>query len=290
MGWMRPFFCFWSKRQVERIIRNLVANGALLEGNFNTLPYDRTKWYALGDEVTAHYQNVDMDFTERGNDISPNREMTYHETVTPIPDHTPDSKPDKKHIHAQFDCFWQAYPKKRAKEEARKAFFKLAPEEKLFGPCGVGWKYEIVRFWSEDGAGGEKAAFAEIRLYIKQGDTWSDAIPGIGGSALVSKEKNGMYTSDECYKMALTDAISVSCKALGVGADIYWDKDTTKYAKKDDAERASQKSKSLICPVCGKPVKTQMTPSRTWTPQELMDRYGMCSECVKRKHHEKQTG
>ena len=119
--------------QVERIIRNLVANGALLEGNFNTLPYDRTKWYALGDEVTAHYQNVDMDFTERGNDISPNREMTYHETVTPIPDNTPDSIPDKKHIHAQFDCFWQAYPKKRAKEEARKAFFKLAPEEKLFG-------------------------------------------------------------------------------------------------------------------------------------------------------------
>lgn len=160
----------------------------------------------------------------------------------------------------------------------------------LFGPCGVGWKYEIVRFWSEDGAAGEKAAFAEIRLYIKQWDTWSDAIPGIGGSALVSKEKNGLYTSDECYKMALTDAISVSCKALGVGADIYWDKDTTKYAKKDDAGRASQKSKSLICPVCGKPVKTQMTPSRTWMPQELMDRYGMCSECVKRKYHEKQTG
>ena len=36
----------------------------------------------------------------------------------------------------------------------------------MFGPCGVGWKYEIVRFWSEDGAAGEKAAFAEIRLYI----------------------------------------------------------------------------------------------------------------------------
>ena len=29
-----------------------------------------------------------------------------------------------------------------------------------------------------------------------------------------------MYTSDECYKMALTDALSVACKALGVAADV----------------------------------------------------------------------
>ena len=29
--------------------------------------------------------------------------------------------------------------------------------------------------------------------------------------------------------MALTDAISVACKALGVGANIYWDSDRTKY-------------------------------------------------------------
>lgn len=29
--------------------------------------------------------------------------------------------------------------------------------------------------------------------------------------------------------MALTDAISVACKALGIGADVYWDKDSTKY-------------------------------------------------------------
>ncbi|HCC35130.1 MAG TPA: hypothetical protein DEQ02_05645 [Ruminococcaceae bacterium] len=36
--------------------------------------------------------------------------------------------------------------------------------------------------------------------------------------------------SDECFKMALTDAISVSCKALGFGADVYWDKDRTKYS------------------------------------------------------------
>jgi hypothetical protein len=29
--------------------------------------------------------------------------------------------------------------------------------------------------------------------------------------------------------MALTDAISVACKALGMGADVYFEKDRTKY-------------------------------------------------------------
>jgi len=101
----------------------------------------------------------------------------------------------------------------------------------LFGPCGIGWKYIITKQWLEHGGGDEIAAFVNIDLFIKYDGAWSEAIPGTGGSAFVTKEKNGPYTSDECFKMALTDAISVACKALGFGADVYWDKDSTKYNK-----------------------------------------------------------
>lgn len=99
----------------------------------------------------------------------------------------------------------------------------------MFGPCGVGWKYEITNKHLEAGANGEIAAFVDIHLYIKHAGEWSAPIPGTGGSMLVAKEKGGLYTSDECYKMALTDAISVACKALGVAADVYWEKDASKY-------------------------------------------------------------
>ena len=102
-----------------------------------------------------------------------------------------------------------------------------------FGTCGIGWKYQIEKMWLETGANGEISAFVNISMFIKDGDKWSDAIPGTGGSAFVAKEKSGLFVSDECYKMALTDAISVSCKALGVAANIYWDKDDTKYSKPD---------------------------------------------------------
>lgn len=99
----------------------------------------------------------------------------------------------------------------------------------MFGPCGFGWKYVITKQWLEQGHGGEIAAFCNIDLFVKYEGEWSEAIPGTGGSALVAQERNGLYTSDECYKMALTDAISVACKALGFGADIYWAQGRTKY-------------------------------------------------------------
>lgn len=108
--------------------------------------------------------------------------------------------------------------------------WRIKAMTELFGACGVGWKYEVVRFWLERGAGEEISAFAQINLYFKQGETWSEPIPGIGGAAFVAAENRGPHTSDECYKMALTDAISVACKALGVAADVYWDKDKTKYS------------------------------------------------------------
>lgn len=136
-----------------------------------------------------------------------------------------------------------------------------------FGPCGIGWKYTIDRQWIEVGASGEQAAFCNISLYIKSGDAWSEAIPGTGGSSFVANEHNGAYTSDECYKMALTDAISVACKALGFGADVYWAADRTKYDALPAEEQNGQKSQSpLICEVCGKPIGDGRRPSGALFP------------------------
>ena len=114
-----------------------------------------------------------------------------------------------------------------------------------FGPCGVGWKYTIEKLWTEQGANGEIAAFALINLYHRIGEGWSEPIPGIGGNSFVAKEKSGMYTSDECYKMALTDALSVACKALGVAADVYWQADKTKYTRDTEPPREKADEKLI---------------------------------------------
>lgn len=93
-----------------------------------------------------------------------------------------------------------------------------------FGPCGFGWYTDEVERWTES-SNGVVGAFVKIHLYVKMNDEWSRPIVGIGGSSLVAQEKSGLVFSDEAFKMAYTDAISVACKALGMAADVYFEKD-----------------------------------------------------------------
>lgn len=110
-----------------------------------------------------------------------------------------------------------------------------------FGVCGFGWRYEITRYSLETGGNGEIAAFITINLFVKINSVWSAAIPGVGGSSFVANEQKGLYTSDECFKMALTDALSVACKALGIGADVYFEKDRSKYDGQQEQKPVQEK-------------------------------------------------
>ena len=152
-----------------------------------------------------------------------------------------------------------------------------------FGPCGDGWGYTIDRLWIEEGANGEKCAFAMISLWYKREDgTKSEPVIGIGGNMLVANEKNGLYTSDECYKMALTDAISVACKALGFGADVYWGADRTKYTPPQEPQKPP-----LICVRCHKAITGLSTPSGIRTAEDVVaftrqeSGADMCYSCYK---------
>ena len=97
-----------------------------------------------------------------------------------------------------------------------------------FGPCGIGWYYVVTSERAET-YGETVMAIVDLNLYVKVDGEWSMPIFGTGGNTLVKVTKQGQRPSDEGYKMALTDALSVACKALGIGADIYFEKDKTKY-------------------------------------------------------------
>ena len=165
----------------------------------------------------------------------------------------------------------------------------------LFGPCGIGWKYEIIRQWIEPGPTGEVSAFCNILLYFKWDGQWSEGIPGTGGSAFIANERNGPYQSDECYKMALTDAISVASKALGVAGDIYWDNDPSKYT--DPPKEGELPPSRFVCHRCGeriKPVKGK--DGRVRTEEQIAEysknNYGhiFCLACQKDERNSKEKG
>lgn len=166
-----------------------------------------------------------------------------------------------------------------------------------FGPCGIGWKYTITDKRLENGANNEVSAFVDIDLYIKVDGEWSDAIPGTGGSAFVASERNGLYTSDECFKMALTDAISVACKALGFGADVYWAKDETKYTPRPERQQPNEAAGKPVCKDCGKPIYPVAHGGKSYSVAEIAEnarktyKAPLCWACMmaRRKANESPT-
>lgn len=128
-----------------------------------------------------------------------------------------------------------------------------------FGPCGFGWTTKITEHWIERD-GGESSAWVRLELRVKVDGQWSEPIEGIGGSKQFGKGQ-GDEINDEAFKMAETDAISVACKKLGMGADVYWQANETKYSRAVDTN--SQSPKAAPAPVKAEIKKEKRTITRT---------------------------
>lgn len=165
-----------------------------------------------------------------------------------------------------------------------------------FGPCGVGWWYDIVeKNLVTDDITKQIAAFVDIRLYYVDPETGtpSHGIPGTGGASFVAQERNGPYLSDECFKMALTDALSVAAKALGVGADVYFPNGRSKYPTgatlPPEPERKPKPKEDMLfrCEQCHAPIGVYKDDNgkdisiRKWTEGSKL-KFGkvLCDKCV----------
>lgn len=154
-----------------------------------------------------------------------------------------------------------------------------------FGVCGFGWYTEIIDRWKEE-CDGEAVVFVKIHLFVKMNNEWSQPIVGVGGSSLVRvvNRQNGSYAdlSDEAYKMAYTDAISIACKALGMGADVYYEKDRTKYdvAAEQPSQAVQARRKAASRPVQAAPAPSAYTPVEQGLFNRMVENY-VCGVAAK---------
>ena len=128
-----------------------------------------------------------------------------------------------------------------------------------FGPAGIGWYTEVEKQWTEE-CGNERAVYIKLNLYIKVDNTWSKPIEGFGGAMVVSNEKNGLYLDDDASKKAYTDAISQACRSLGIGADVYWANDATKYQQEKALEESRDQAIKYL-----QGLKTQVQMNEAWS-------------------------
>jgi len=113
-------FPYMKRQKVARILREMEEEGLILSGNYNINGYDRTKWYALVEDVPI-VQNVTMECLESNNRVL--------QTEQPIPDNKPDRKPDNIYTD-DFETFWKDYPRRVNKAGAYKCW-KARVKEKV---------------------------------------------------------------------------------------------------------------------------------------------------------------
>jgi hypothetical protein len=92
----------------------------------------------------------------------------------------------------------------------------------MFGLFGDGWWYDITSKEIISLVGiKESLVVITINFFYKINGVTSMPMGAMGASKLVSEEKNGLHFSDEAHKGALTDALSVVARGLGVGGAVY---------------------------------------------------------------------
>ena len=87
-------FPYLTKRQIETALKKLRDEGIIITGNFNSMKYDRTLWYAITEKGKCILQICEMDITKMLNG--------NHAKVTPIPNINQNTKPNNKTNNKQF--------------------------------------------------------------------------------------------------------------------------------------------------------------------------------------------
>ena len=142
-------FPFWSHNTIQRYLNSLQSQKMIFTGEYNRSPFDKTRWYTLTSAGEALLSQPNKsNHPELGNgkpiigvndDTRPGEsdDTNSGESTMPVlanqylrllPETS--TKTSKK-LYAQLDTFWKAYPKKKSKGQAEKAFRKIKPDEQL---------------------------------------------------------------------------------------------------------------------------------------------------------------
>jgi hypothetical protein len=104
-------FPFWSERTIFSILKSLREVGVLIAEKRSKSPWDHTLYYRLNYEILDH---------------------TISQTLQDRPRKSCDNTVNTETTRDYFTEFWSAYPKRVAKEDARKALSKIKLTDDLF--------------------------------------------------------------------------------------------------------------------------------------------------------------
>jgi hypothetical protein len=123
------------------------------------------------------------------------------------------------------------------KGNSPKPYYLIQKATETFGPCGIGWGFEIVTQGVVDGAAGDKVHVAHVRVWYN----WKDQkgfVEHVGQTMFCGKRKDGStYTDEDAPKKSVTDALVKALSLIGFAGDIFIGRyDDSKYVADLTAE------------------------------------------------------
>lgn len=117
-------FTFWKRQKIDRMIQILKEKEAVIIGNYNEKNGDKTRWFSLPESVVSVIEGRQPHCSEVSEPCSKVSNPLL-KSEQPLPDSKPDINTDTL-APSDFETFWTAYPKKKSKDAAKRAFEKLA--------------------------------------------------------------------------------------------------------------------------------------------------------------------
>jgi hypothetical protein len=148
-------------------------------------------------------------------------------------------------------------PKEHTKAITGKAYKGTSPNPhylihkatETFGPCGIGWGFNILSERIADGSEGTKIHIAHVRVWYKwNGETGE--VEHMGQTVFAGKNKNGPFTDEDAPKKSVTDALVKAMSMIGFAGDIFMGRyDDSKYvaALNEHDEPESPPESHLAC-------------------------------------------
>ena len=124
-----------------------------------------------------------------------------------------------------------------------KPHYLVKKATETFGPCGIGWGFEIVNERVEEGAGGERMHIARVKVWYMW-DGKRGEVEHIGGTPFCGTRKDGKFFTDEdAPKKSVTDALVKALSLIGFAGDIFMGRyDDSKYVSELRAEERAAKT------------------------------------------------
>jgi len=112
-----------------------------------------------------------------------------------------------------------------------------------FGPCGIGWGFNIVDERIEEGPAGEKMSLARVRVWYEWNGKRGE-VEHVGGTPFSGTRSSGKtYMDEDAPKKSVTDALIKALSMIGFAGDIFMGRyDDSKYVnelKHEEREEAA---------------------------------------------------